>query len=68
MTGTRKGTKRESKKLKLKKDTINDLDAKTAKGVRRGMLFLSGKGCGVSMGCQVLNRKEMTVTCAKDCV
>ena len=36
MTGTKKRTKREGKKLKVKKDTIRDLNARNTKGVKGG--------------------------------
>jgi hypothetical protein len=38
MTGTKKGTKRDSKKLKLKKTTIKDLDAKKTRHIKGGGL------------------------------
>lgn len=36
MTSTKKGTKREGKKLKLKKTTIKDLDARKTKHIKGG--------------------------------
>jgi len=36
MTRTKKGTKREGKKLKVKRETIKDLDARNSKGVKGG--------------------------------
>jgi hypothetical protein len=57
--------KAETKKLKLKKETLRNLDAKKAKAVRGGMIFLSVmKGaCGPvhTNGCDVLEGK--TITC-----
>jgi hypothetical protein len=55
-----------TKKLKLKKETIRNLDANKAKAVRGGMIFVSiVKGaCGplISSGCDL--REGKTVTCA----
>jgi hypothetical protein len=61
--------KAETKKLKLKKETLKDLDSSDAKRVRGGMLFLSGKGCGLGVtgGCGAVNKKQVTVSDAKDC-
>jgi hypothetical protein len=36
MTSKKKGTKRESKKLKVKKETIKNLDARNTKGIKGG--------------------------------
>jgi natural product precursor len=36
MTSTKKGTKREGKKLKLKKATLKDLDARKMKQIKGG--------------------------------
>ena len=57
--------KAEAKKLKLKKETLRNLDANKAKAVKGGMIFMSiVKGaCGpaYTSGCEVLEGK--TVTC-----
>ena len=57
--------KAEAKKLKLKKETIRNLDANKARAVRGGMIFLSVmKGaCGpvYTDRCEVLEGK--TITC-----
>jgi len=56
---------RDAKKLKLKKETLRNLDANKAKAVKGGMIFMSiVKGaCGpaYTSGCEVLEGK--TVTC-----
>ena len=67
---TRKG---QAKKLKLKKETLKDLDASKARRVRGGMLYLSGgKGCDVEViqdkqVVEVGSAKCLTATCAKVC-
>jgi hypothetical protein len=63
----------QAKKLKLKKETLKDLDASKATGVRGGMLYLSGgKGCDVEViqdkqVVEVGSAKCLTATCAKVC-
>jgi len=64
---TKTNRRGQAKKLKLKRETLKDLDASKARGVRGGMLYLSGgKGCDVTGACGAIQDKQAaaTVACA----